>query len=200
MYLSKAIVSIDKTEGRRCVLDYQVMHEKIQDLYQCSRQTGQILYRINPKTAAVYILSNRIPVKDQNAALRVVASKDMDYIESHFAAGQIYRFDLLTEPFKKVGKEGKKNSQRRALKTRKERLAWHQRKGEQNGYQIVQAEEYPAVAIRGKHYQGKGGTFQYHPIRMMGILKISDISRFIAGWKNGIGAGKAYGMGFLLLR
>ena len=200
MYLSKAMVAIDTTMGRQSLLDYQLMHEKIQDLYQCSRQTGQVLYRINPKNAAVYILSNRLPVKKGNDALAVIASKNMENVESHFAAGKIYRFDLLTEPFKKMSRDGKKNSQRRALQTQEERLAWHQRKGEQNGYQILQAEEYPAAPICGNHRKGKGGAFRYQPTGLMGVLKITDVLSFVEGWKNGIGAGKSYGMGFLLLK
>ena len=200
MYLSKAAISIDVAIGRRCLWDYQLMHERIQDLYQCTRQEGQILYRVNLKTATVYILSNRYPVKKCNEALSVLVSRNMEIFEKRFIVGQVYQFDLLTEPFKKVGSEEQKNSQRRALKTMDERLAWHQRKGEQNGYQILQATEYPAMPIRGNHRKAKGGTFQYYPTRMMGTLKITDVFHFLEGWKNGIGAGKSYGIGFLLLK
>ena len=53
--------------------------------------------------------------------------------------GQNWRFDLLASPTKKVMQDGRKNSQRRILRTMNERLAWLERKGEfRSGNHIFQ--------------------------------------------------------------
>ena len=101
---------------------------------------------------------------------------------------------------KKVAEEGHKNSRRRILREKTERLEWLSRKAAQYGFALLQANEMEDVHMTGKHAQEQGGRMYWDGYRYDGVLQIQDEERFRQAVSGGIGAGKAYGLGMLLLR
>lgn len=195
MYLMRIDLSYSDPRVRRALADCQRMHRFVTSLFDTQRQESDILYRLRPMGSQVrlYIYANR-PLKEGVAVESV--SKDVSSWLQSMEAGQIKGFDLLVSPSKKVPGAGR-NSQRRVLRTFQERKAWLERKAEQNGFRILAADEQEQTHIAGNREEsGKMVLDAYH---YQGTLKITDAERFRAALSGGIGPGKAYGLGMLLL-
>jgi CRISPR system Cascade subunit CasE len=201
MYLSKIHLDIANINTRKCLQDCQIMHRSVQRLFHSSRKDSGVLYRLNEQNLDVYILSAIKPdKKDMPDGMSFCGIRDLALLENAFAMGQCYRFDLLASPCKKQEKEGQKNSQRRFLRTPEEREAWLQRKGQQYGFELLQVREEQQVTIHGSHDADHGGKMNGQAVQFQGVLSIQDKDLFRKAWKNGIGPGKSYGQGMLMLR
>ena len=181
------------------------------------RSVGVMLSEADAKALAAFYRCHP-PVKDEDcwfvaACLYCFWDAKTDYeesIEKVFAqllekkkiskAGQLWSFDLIAAPTKKVGAEGKKNSQRRILRTPGERQEWLERQAEQNGFAILQAQELEQLHICGRHKADKGGVMYHDAYHYQGILQITDGEAFRRAMQTGIGSGKAYGFGMMMVK
>ena len=114
--------------------------------------------------------------------------------------GQTWGFDLVTMPFKKERRSDSGNSRRRMLRDEEERLEWLFRKAEQNGFAILDVQEIKDEKMNIYHPSDKGGKMVMDSYRYTGIMTIKDVSAFRKAVQEGIGPGKAYGLGMLLLK
>lgn len=198
MYLIKA--ELDRREARGLLADCQQMHRFITGFFGTDRQSGQILYRTNlvQNKLCIYLYSQtpaeHIP---NNCELQ---QRDITSWLDGMEAGQLWSFDLIAAPTKKVGAEGKKNSQRRILRLPRERQEWLERKAEQNGFAILQVQELEQLHICGRHKADKGGVMYHDAYHYQGILQITDGEAFRRAMQTGIGSGKAYGFGMMMVK
>ena len=98
-----------------------------------------------------------------------------------------------------MAQEGAKNSRRRILRTEEERLDWLRRKAEQNGFELVSCQELESGCQTGTHAVEQGGKMRMDSYHYQGVLRICHAEQFRSAVRNGIGPGKAYGLGMLLL-
>ena len=122
--------------------------------------------------------------------------RDLTPLEKVFRNGLKLSFDLWTSPCKKKSEEGKKNSFRVFLRTQEERMAWLVRQGMKGGFRIVSAFEQGERRLSARNDKGE---IRYHAVRFTGVLQITDAVAFQACFAQGNGAGKACGLGMLLL-
>ena len=203
MYLSKLRLDMHSKCARNCIRNCQDMHRSIQQLFHSTRQESGVLYRFNPQKLDIYVLSKIEPdteVDMTKTGIILLGVRDLSKMEQNFSAGQYYRFDLLAEPSKKQPKDGHKNSQRRFLRTVEERTQWLQRKSLQSGFELLQAQEELQILVAGEHDDDHGGKMKSQAVRFQGILRIQDKELFHKAWSLGIGPGKSYGQGMLMLR
>ena len=203
MILSKIEISLSEPAIRAALRDAQRMHRLVSGLFQTPREDAQLLYRVRTQGAKVslYLYADR-PVDRSRLlpGMLLAGERDLtDWLDS-MGADQVWGFELLTMPFKKTPEGDGKNSRRRVLRTREERLAWLARKAEQNGFSLLEAQEYPGEKLCASHPAEKGGRLFLDSYRYSGVLRITDPALFRNAVKNGIGPGKAYGLGMLLLR
>ncbi|MBE7440780.1 MAG: type I-E CRISPR-associated protein Cas6/Cse3/CasE [Spirochaetales bacterium] len=86
-------------------------------------------------------------------------------------------------------------------------LAWIARQGEQYGFRLLAtAPEGPDATIltnpgglRHAFHRKGGHRIKFFSIHFQGVLEISDSERFLDGYRSGIGSGKAFGCGLLLI-
>ena len=203
MYLTRIDLQPQVRAIWRALGDCQQMHRLVSGLFQRGRKESEILYRLRDDRGltALYLYSNT-PVDRSalTAGMTFAGERDLTDWLKGFQAGQVWGFDLLAAPTKKVAEEGHKNSRRRILREQTERLEWLSRKAAQYGFALLQANEREGVHMTGKHAQEQGGRMYWDGYRYDGILQIKDAERFRQAVSGGIGAGKAYGLGMLLLR
>ena len=115
-----------------------------------------------------------------------------------FSKGKRFAFDTMLCPAKKVlNPQG--NSRRVFLASAEERELWLKRKATQCGFTIEWVREEGQRKEYGAHGEIKGGGMYHTGVRFKGILVVSDSEAFADAFSNGIGSGKAYGFGMLLL-
>ncbi len=119
-----------------------------------------------------------------------------------FRVGQRLRFRLRANPTMRLAATGK----RVALKTPAEKIAWLQRRLEAGGLRLLEGEEGLWVRIlqdtflevrRGKGE--KGGLMQVQAVLFEGRLEVVDPEKARTTLEQGVGPGKALGLGLLSL-
>ncbi len=201
MYLSKLILDPRDVYAKQCMRDCQKMHRSVMRMFHCTRKEGGVLYRFNPDQFSVYILSQIEPDSSNTAkGMKFCGFCSLNKVEQQMEPASRFVFDLIACPSKKVPVENQKNSKRKFLDTVEERFSWLQRKGVQNGFHVINVGEEILPAISGKHDEQDGGVFYSASVRFYGILEVTDKEKFYHAYYNGIGSGKAYGQGMLLIR
>ena len=200
MYLSKIDMDRSCRSIRSAMVDCQKMHRLLMGLFDMPRQKAQVLYRIKEQgmRIAVYLYS-AVPVIEERLVpgMTLAGQRNVSSWLDSMKNGRFQRFDLLVMPSKKVPGAGK-NSQRRVLRTQEERTAWLRRKAEQSGFEICAMVEQGNTSFYGEH-PNADGVMRWDSYHYTGILRIMDQTAFQHAVENGIGPGKAYGMGMLLL-
>lgn len=198
MYLIKA--ELDRREARGLLADCQQMHRFITGFFGTDRRSSQILYRTNlvQNKLCIYLYAQS-PAEHIPGNCKVQQRNVTSWLES-MEIGQLWSFDLIAAPTKKVALEGKKNSQRRILRLPQERQEWLERHAEQNGFAILQAQEQEQLHVSGKHKADKGGVMYHDAYHYQGILQITDGEAFRRAMQTGIGSGKAYGFGMMMVK
>lgn len=202
MYLIKMELPLSAPKVRAALLDSQKMHQLVTGFFGTRRKDAELLYRCRPRGAIVdlYMYAEDPLALDRLfPGARLVGQRDVTPWLDAMEAGRIYGFQLQTMPFKKVAEEGAKNSRRRALRTPEERLAWLSRKAEQGGFQILSAGETPGDKVMANHPAERGGSLTMDTVCFSGRLQITDADAFRRTIREGVGPGRAYGLGMLLL-
>lgn len=201
MFLSKWKLDGRNPSVLQCFRDCEDMHRNIMKLFSDSRKDAGVLYRLLPERECLYILSKTSPdYDDNNMGMKCDGIRNLDEFEKHFEEGEIFLFDIIACPSKKVKYDDMKNSKRKALKSQDEQIEWINRKARQNGFNILEVQCQPEQTIYGTHKLEHGGKMYWNAVRFSGRLCISDSKTFIKGWQEGIGPGKAYGLGMMLVR
>lgn len=203
MYLTKLDLERANRRIQIALLDCQQLHRLVMGLFDTDRKGSHVLYRlrIQRQELSLYLYSDG-PIDQARLlpGMYFVGERDLSGWLAHMEQGQIRGFDLLAAPTKKVKAVGNHNSQRRILRTQEERMAWLIRKGEQNGFRILSCQELENQQQSGYHQKDAGGKLYVTGYHYQGTLQLTDTERFQHAVREGIGSGKAYGLGMLLLR
>ncbi|MDO5785606.1 MAG: type I-E CRISPR-associated protein Cas6/Cse3/CasE [Eubacteriales bacterium] len=202
MYLSKISFQLNDRGIQAALADCQKMHQLVTGFFGTDRKSSNILYRVRMDRGqhAIYLYSD-LPIDETRISARMTldGQKDISAWLDGMQEGMTKHFDLLVLPTKKVPSERGKNSQRRVLKTPQDRLAWMQRKAKQFGFQLLAVNELEHIRQAGKHSPESSGRMYFDGYHYQGILQVTDAVKFQDALRHGIGAGKAYGFGMLLL-
>ena len=202
MYFSKINVDRRNPSARQALCDCRDMHRNIMKLFGTDRTGAGVLYRVckNGEGICIYLMSKSCPnCPGERSGFSLVGTKSVDTLEKRFEAGQRYMFELLTFPSKKVGGEGIKHSQRRALRSTDERNAWLCRKAAESGFEVLWSREDGIDKLYAHHGSEDGGAMYVDAVCFRGALRICDRDKFAFAYENGIGSNKSYGLGMLLL-
>lgn len=200
MILSKLYVDAGHPSIRQALRNCQDMHKNLMKAFREERAQSGVLYTVSKKRdrIEIYVLSNEEP---QWAALETngyhcIGVKDISALQEMYAEGSAFRFELSAYPAKKIRGIGK-NSKRVFLRTAEERSAWMERQAEKNGFRIVSLQELGQTQ---EIYGQKGqDDIRYNAVKFVGMLEIVDQAAFWNGYTRGIGSGKAYGLGMLMI-
>lgn len=202
MYLTKIELDMRNRAVRMALGDCQRMHCLVNGLFDRSREDERLLYRVKADgwDCAVYLYSDG-PLAQEKLLpfMRLSGQRDISQWLQGMTGGRRMHFDLLTMPSKKVGLESGGNSRRRVLRTEEERMAWLARKACQNGFEILSVQELDNSGFSGNHEAEQGGRMNWSAYHYHGILEIRDSAAFQRALSGGIGPGKAYGLGMILL-
>ncbi len=206
MFLSKVRLDIGNPSARQAIFNCNDMHRNLMRAFEIAegsampRMEESVLYRLIQEKYGRYLLvmSRNRPDWEKLARSGYAAEdvRDISALREVFVEGRTLGFSLLAAPTKKIANGGK-NSRRVFLRTREERDDWLARQGEKYGFTLLGAWEAALpVDVFGK--KGTAGVV-YRAVEFTGVLAIRDASLFWKGYTRGIGAGKAYGLGLMML-
>ena len=202
MYLSRIDMDLSDSYVRSSLKDAQKMHRLLTGLFQKSRQEASLLYRVKVSAGKVmvYQYSNTPVLRERlRDGVHLFGEREITGWLESMQEGQSWGFDIVTMPFKKEKQGEGTNSRRRFIKDQEERLEWLSRKASQNGFSILDVEEIEGEKLNIYHSSEKGGKMTMDHYRYSGRLVITDAQAFRNGIIQGIGPGKAYGLGMMLL-
>ena len=207
MFLSCLELDYRSPSVRQCIKNCQDMHRTIMKAmpnYECSnaREQDSVLYRIISKQnkTFIYVLCKDKPdwQRISGQGFKFEQPKDVSGLNKVFVPGACFTFDLVACTAKKQSvPEG--NSKRVFLKNDEERINWLNRKAEQNGFKVGWVREEGTIKEFGVHTDDRGSEMWHMGVRFRGELIITDKDAFLKAFTGGIGPGKAYGFGMLML-
>lgn len=197
MYLSILSFDMKHPSVRQALKNPQDMHRNLMkafdDLGQ-SRERVRLLYRLDEGKASLLVSSDTEPNWERVTGYHCEGMKNTEGLKEVFTQGKVLRYELLAIPSKKVKGEGK-NSRRVFLRESQEREEWLARQGKKYGFDLCATpEQSPSKIISGKKQDME---IAYTAVCFSGLLRIIDPEAFWTGYTQGIGAGKAYGLGML---
>ena len=202
MYLTKLLIPLESRRAAEVLSDCQKMHRLVCSLFGTERKEEHILYRINVLRGSiqVYLYSDH-SVKNLPEGIGLEGQRDLSEWLDAMTAGDSFGFDLLTCPSKKVYQpERNQNSQRRILREPQERMDWLNKKATDGGFRLLDARELEQSHPYGRHNDKKGGFLHLDAYHYQGALCITDPDRFRKTLREGIGPGKAYGLGMMMVK
>ena len=220
MFLNRLHLNLRCREARRDLADPYQMHSTLcrafsEDDKKCPE--GQFLWRLEPETDSegcprILLQSRSLPdwsrigivdlfAKEPDAAVDLTERLELDSLQ----AGRNFRFRLRANPC--VTRQRK----RLGLLWLEEQEAWIERKGrDQCGFSLPQLSSFdlgkPSLkridvrVSQERMLQGKprsGNDLKVYSVLYDGILTVTDPVRFRQALANGIGHGKALGLGLL---
>jgi CRISPR system Cascade subunit CasE len=120
-----------------------------------------------------------------------------------FHAGGIYQFSLYANPVVTPFVQGKSRGKRVAITNPDEQIAWLERKGTQSGFKLHNATTSPVSNKWILKPRGEGkprNKITIHRVAYSGALTVTDPEKFRATITKGIGRGKGFGCGMMVMK
>ncbi len=180
------------------ITDAYSIHRVVYDLFGDTRSESEkqqsissgILYIDkggDSRGRKILMLSNRQPNAPTHGeiSMRKIADDFLDYLD--------YRFEIVINPTKRQSGGGKLVP----LRTREEIANWFLEKAPQWGFEVSKAHlEVEEIAI--KCFSDKNGhEITQAQARILGRLTVTDKTKFVKSFQQGIGRGRSFGCGLL---
>jgi CRISPR system Cascade subunit CasE len=185
-----------------------------------------VLYRleIEPRTGRTIILvqSRQMPdwsrlapgyLLDTGGDPENPACKEISHVYARIEPGMVFAFRLQANPTRKIdtrsGPDGRRRNGRRVeLVGEEAQLDWLRRKAAASGFELMTVRANPVVLsvtavpggkLIGLHPDGLDSVrrMTFAVVRFDGLLRVTNADRFRTALVEGIGPGKAYGLGLL---
>ena len=206
MYRSLLTVDLKDPSFRQALGNAQDMHRNLMRAFtftdtETPRAEESLLYTImeDNNTPVLYVLSRNEPDWAKVRGVSLYQRRPpvcADALRDKFMPGTVLSFRLFASPTKKVAREGKLSA-RKYLELPEERRDWLLRHAQKGGFAVKQYTEEKTQEVTGFKKSGK----VYHKgVVFSGILEITDRDAFWKAYCEGIGPGKAYGLGMLLVK
>ena len=161
------------------------------------------LSRIDPLEGSLrlWVMAQRKPNRPDWCSEERFAVKE---IASSFLAHRYYAFDLRANPTKcisvrKADGSLPRHGKRVPLHEPDELRTWVDRKGEKGGFRIVAEKPLEIGPMVENHFRKKGRSGYHGGVRFRGTLAVTDPVKFAETYHAGLGSGKCFGFGLLLL-
>lgn len=190
LYLTKLLLDI-KVCREYQIRDAYSIHKLVYSCFPISENKGNFLYvdkGFNDGIRTILILSEQMPqISDDISSVSTELS-------SHFFSFNQFRFEIVLNPVKREKSTGK----RRAIIGQLSLLQWFLSHSEKWGF-IPDENSLEVMTLPMLKFKKKDMDYMFHTVKFRGSLSITDKTLFFETLKNGIGHGKAFGLGLLQL-
>ncbi|GAB6049887.1 type I-E CRISPR-associated protein Cas6/Cse3/CasE [Hydrogenophilus islandicus] len=201
MFLSKLTLDPRDPKARRDLADAYEMHRTLARAFAPDEQTppAQFLWRLEPRTdyrpSTVVLVQSEQPADwsflNANPAYHIEGNKAFD-LQTFIQPSARYRFRLLANPT--VTRLGK----RYGLTGEEAQKAWLTRQGERYGFSVLGCVRLAEGRLQVRQSR-TGHRITLHTVLFEGLLQVESADALRLGVRNGLGHGKAFGLGLLSL-
>ena len=206
LYITKVVLNKKSIYFGYVAFDCEESHRLIMSLFphiQTSeaRVDGRVLYTFAPESdnAVIYIQSAIAPqdpgTPQTTSLITSMKTVDAKNLLSSFADGKEFGFTVLANPSTKVFNPDNGKSRRVFLRDKGKRENWLGR--HMAGCSIQECHESRQIKVSG--FKSTNDHVRLDALEFGGKLKISDRDRFTETFLSGIGQGKSYGCGMIML-
>jgi len=204
MYLSRLTLDHRSTFGSDAITNAHNMHRNICGVFGSDRQSQNLLYSVNDKkrNVIIYVQSDIKPDPTRLSAHGFSPECDsLDLAEQmrSLEEGGTYQFILRAMPSKAVPIEGRRHSSRYFLSEPTDQLNWLRRKATAAGFEFHEEDIRISPCERLPVKKSGHVSFYYMNVCFTGFLTITNLELFKQARRSGFGAGRAYGLGLMLL-
>lgn len=166
------------------------IEERVFDCYRAHKRAWQIAYGDNTTSPQGRdFLFAYIPT-DENRTLFVVRGEHIRGDRRDPPSSGAHKFLLFANPVRN-GVNGKS-----PIRGTDELLQWLERQGEQNGFRLKAVE---ARVDMPRPFTKEDKTHYKHTVTYRGVLEVVDAESFARAYRAGIGPGRGFGFGMLVL-
>lgn len=210
MYLSCLEIDAGGARGRTWLANPYRIHQRLCLAFP-DGTAGRVLYRMEADWRPPRIIVQSPEPADWERAFRdhpVLGSPPIQKeVNLRFLPGQRLRFILRANPTaRRAAPPRPAKGDRRPMGPRvglwreEDQRAWLERKGELGGFEPLDFEMRSAGSVRFRHGSGPEAVLQTHyGVDFQGRLLVTDPTALADTLAKGIGAGKAFGFGMLML-
>ena len=204
MYRSKLMLDLSNPSVQQALRNVNDMHRNIMKAFDdfpfdSPRAEHSVLYSLmnyNGKPA-VYVISKSLPDWSRvRGFVPIDEPADITGLREKLNKDCAFGFRLFASPTKKVARDGKLSSPV-FLKTADERDQWLHRQAQKSGFELISFSEVSETKVAGRK---KDMSVNYTGVLFTGVLRIVDPDLLWKAYCEGIGPGKAYGLGMLMIR
>ena len=204
MYLSRLPLDVRRYETMRALAAPVRLHGMIERGFLGERERN--LWRIDELRGTTYLLLLSRERPDLSEAQKQIGfdsrppeTRDYAPLLARVNAGSRWRFRLCANPTRSVPQPGQKRGYVEAVTVAFAQREWLERQADKHGFSL-QAGEFDVVKSEWVRFEkGRDGA---RPVTMLratfeGVLTVKDAALFQEALTQGLGRGKAYGMGLM---
>ena len=205
MYLSRIHLALNSRDTMLALVRSNRFHEALDCCFSGGRTRN--LWRIDSLNNGLYLLILSHEKPDFSSFCKKFAesesaweSKDYSVLLNRLKNGDIWRFRLTANPTRSVPfQKDKKRGDVQAHITPEHQRQWLLKRAEKHGFYLSE-DDFNVIENKWRRFYKKDRkTVTLLSATYEGILKITDVNLFSEVLVNGLGRGKAYGMGLLTI-
>lgn len=204
MYLSRVALDVHKRSTMVALANPQQFHGAVEQAFVGERRRR--LWRLDQLGDQLYLLllSEDTPdlrhIAEQFGTEEMPQTKDYTPLLERIKPGTVWRFRLIANPTKSVPnqKDSAKRGKVYAHITTEFQEKWLLERADKHGFRLS-PDEFTVVQCQWRRFQKehKGRPVSLLSVTYEGILEVTDVEKFRQVLIEGIGRGKAYGLGLM---
>jgi|FLYL01.1.fsa_nt_gi CRISPR system Cascade subunit CasE len=214
LYLSRIVLDLRSTLARRAIRDVYEAHRAVMSAFP-DRPTGtprsemSVLWRSETEGSPIFLVQSGLPPDPaawEELSTDVAVKEIGGLLDGAVIPGRILRFRIRGNPSRKIDTKSvngvRRHGRRVPLRRDPDRIAWLSRRLAAAGATVVTVDGIPDVSVQGFGlFRGRRNnrTITVEAVDFSGRLVVDDPHSLRQAVVDGIGPGKAFGMGLLML-
>ena len=201
MYLSRIVIDLQKRRTLQALDSPEILHGMVENCFPA--KTERDLWRIDEMNGVPHLLllSGEKPnLTSLTAQIGFPGmegeTRDCQKLLDRILTGSIWQFRLAANPVTSIPQPDQRRGKIAAITIAERQREWLIRQGNRNGFLPVQG-QFDVIRSEWKIFRNKGRTVSVLCVTYEGLLTVTDAEAFKTALRNGIGRGKAYGMGLM---
>ena len=205
--MSRVRLNTENRATQMAMVSPNKFHGAVEGCFEKEEQRKRNLWRIDSLHGQQYlmIVSRERPALDRIREQFGYCDdadeiKNYDVLLNSIEESSVWHFRLTANPTHSVKQEGTTRGKVTAHVSERYEMEWLEQKARQNGFSVLTE----GSCVAGSDWkifrkEGRGPRVRLKEVIYEGILRVEDVDLFRNALVNGIGRGKAYGMGMITI-